>query len=134
MKLTLASRYALHAVAYLAVQKKEVPVASRLIAQARGISDRFLLKVLKPLVSAQILVSVKGPSGGYRLARAASEISLLDVVEAVEGQIRGQAPAGKDEKYSLLSKRLDEICSQTAEQTRKFLGKIKMSELTSKEQ
>jgi Rrf2 family protein len=134
MKLTLASRYALHAVAHLAAQKKDDPVASRLIAEARGISDRFLLKVLKPLVSAQILVSVKGPSGGYRLARAASDISMLDVLEAVEGPIRGQAPAGKDEKDSPLSKRLDEICNQTAEQTRKHLGKIRMSELASKEQ
>ena len=69
MKLTLASRYALHAVVHMAGLKKNDPVASHLIAEVHGISDRFLLKVLKPLVSAQILISVKGPNGGYRLAR-----------------------------------------------------------------
>ena len=68
------------------------PVASHHIAAARGIPDRFLLKVLKPLVSARILLSLKGPHGGYRLARKAEEISLLDVLEAVDGPIRGQAP------------------------------------------
>ena len=83
MRLSLSSRYALHAVVYIAAVKKTDPVASNVIAQARGISDRFLLKVLRPLISAQILKSVKGPHGGYRLGRPASEISLLDVIEAV---------------------------------------------------
>jgi Rrf2 family protein len=133
MKLTLASRYALHAVVHLAGLKKTDPVASHLIAEARGISDRFLLKVLKPLVSAQILESVKGPSGGYRLARSrsASDISMLEVLEAVDGPIRGHAPAGKGEKESALAKRLEEICNHSAEQSRKHLGKIKISELVS---
>jgi Rrf2 family protein len=131
MKLTLASRYAIHAVVHLAGLKKTDPVASHLIAEARGISDRFLLKVLKPLVSAQILISVKGPSGGYRLARSASEISMLDVLEAVDGPIRGRAPPGKGEKESVLAKRLDAICNHCAEQFRKHLDKIKISELVS---
>src|SRR5437763_15913514 len=92
MKLTRASSYALHAVAYMANQKKSEPVASHIIAQDRGIPERFLLKVLKPLVSAQILLSIKGPNGGYRLAKPANEITMLDVVEAVDGPIRGAAP------------------------------------------
>ena len=129
MKLTLASRYAIHAVVHMACRNKEGPIASHRIAEARGISDRFLLKVLKPLVSAQILVSVKGPSGGYRLARPACEISMLEVLEAVDGPIRGDAPAGKDEKACPLSKRLDEICCHAAEQMRKHLSKVRISEL-----
>src|SRR5438309_6837730 len=93
MKLSRASSYALHAVAFMAGEKDSTrPVASHHIAAARGIPDRFLLKVLKPLVSAGVLLSLKGPNGGYRLARPASEISMLDVLEAVDGPIRGQAP------------------------------------------
>ena len=84
MKLSRASSYALHAVAFMAGRKDNTKaVASHHIAAARGIPDRFLLKVLKPLVSAQILLSVKGPNGGYRLARSPSDISMLEVVEAV---------------------------------------------------
>src|SRR5438094_7851364 len=79
MKLTRASSYALHAVAHLATQKPNVPVPSHLVARARGIPERFLLKVLKPLVSARVLHSVKGPNGGYRLARPASAISIVEI-------------------------------------------------------
>ena len=129
MKLSLASRYALHAMVHLASQNQNDPLASHAIAVARGISDRFLLKVLKPLVSAELLVSVKGFSGGYKLARPASEISMLNVLEAVDGPIRGSAPTGKSEKPSALGNRLEDICNQLATLTRKRLGKIKISEL-----
>ena len=73
---------------YMAGQKKDGPIASHIIAEKRGIPSCFLLKVLKPLVAAQVLYSVKGPNGGYRLARPASEISILEVLEAVDGPIR----------------------------------------------
>jgi Rrf2 family protein len=133
MKLTRASSYALHAVVHMAAQKKNEPIASHTIAHARGIPDRFLLKVLKPLVSAQVLTSVKGPNGGYRLAKPANEITMLEILEAVEGPIRGNAPGGYNDKDNHLRKRLDEICNQSAEQIRKQLGKVKISELASKE-
>lgn len=133
MKLTRASTYALHAVVYMAGQKKETPVASHLIARKKGIPERFLLKVLKPLVSARVLNSVKGPNGGYQLARTPNDITLLDVIEAVDGPISGQAPTGQHDSGGALNRRLEHICNQTAEQTRKQLSKIKVSELTSKD-
>src|SRR6202171_1870947 len=92
MKLTRSSSYAIHALVFMATEKRNRPVASHHIAAARGIPERFLLKVLKPLVSARVLFSIKGPNGGYRLSRPAAEISLLEVLEAVDGPVRGQAP------------------------------------------
>src|SRR5262249_58423147 len=92
MKLTRASSYALHAVAYMAAQKKADPVASHVIAQDRGIPERFLLKVLKPLVSAQILLSIKGPNGGYRPAPAAHDITILEVAQAVDRPLPRHPP------------------------------------------
>src|SRR5437764_12006859 len=98
MKLTRASSYALHAVAFMATQKgQEKPVASHHIAAARGIPERFLLKVLKPLVSARVLRSVKGPNGGYRLAKSPSDITMLEIIEAVDGPVRGLAPFTEEE-------------------------------------
>jgi Rrf2 family protein len=129
MRLTRASSYALHAVAYMAGQKQPTPTASHLIAQKRGIPERFLLKVLKPLVSAQVLFSVKGPHGGYRLARPANEISILEVLEAVDGPIRGHAPSSQDEPRNGLNRKLEQICNDSAEQVRKTLSKIKLSDL-----
>src|SRR5438270_12932227 len=121
MRLTRASSYALHAVAYMAGQKKDGPTASHVIAEKRGIPERFLLKVLKPLVSAQVLYSVKGPNGGYRLARPASEISILEILEAVDGPIRGHAPMNHAEPRNSLNRKLEQIFNHSAEQVRKTL-------------
>lgn len=132
MKLTRASSYALHAVVYMATQKLNKPVASHLIAQAQGIPERFLLKVLKPLVSARVLHSIKGPHGGYRLAQPASDLTMLDVVEAVDGPIRGQAPQAHVEGDGQLDRRLEMICDQFSEQIRKHYQKVRISELAAK--
>jgi len=145
MKLTRASSYALHALAYMAQQKvQNTPVASHLIAAERGIPERFLLKVLKPLVSHRILLSVKGPNGGYRLARPASDITMLEIVEAVDGALRGYAPerpTDKDKDHSpseikkfkqvwnTLHPKLEQVCGHTAEQMRKSLERVGISDL-----
>lgn len=129
MKLTRASSYALHAVAYMAGQRKNQPVASHVIARARAIPERFLLKVLKPLVTASVLHSVKGPNGGYCLARPAGQISLLEVVEAVDGPIRGIAPLSLHDGEALLDKKLERICIQSADVLRQQLEKIHISDL-----
>ena len=128
MKLTRASSYALHAVAYMAAQKTDKPIASHHIAAARGIPERFLLKVLKPLVSARVLLSIKGPNGGYRLARKPDDITMLEILEAVDGPIRGQAPL-TDERNGSLTNKLESICKQSADQVRKHLEKVRISDL-----
>jgi len=113
----------------MAAQKQNRPIASHLIAKAKGIPEKFLLKVLKPLVSARVLHSIKGPNGGYRLAKASSEISMLDVVEAVDGPIRGLAPLAQEEGDGPLDRKLEKICDQTADQLRKQLEKVRISAL-----
>jgi Rrf2 family transcriptional regulator, cysteine metabolism repressor len=132
MKFTRASSYAIHALVFMAAQKQNRPLASHHIAKARGIPERFLLKVLKPLVSARVLHSIKGPNGGYRLARAPSEITVLEILEAVDGPIRGQPSFSREEGNGSLNKRLDQICNQAAEQVRKQLQKVRISELVGK--
>src|SRR4051794_1187870 len=131
MKLTRASSYALHAVAYMATQKQQdKPIASHHIAQARGIPERFLLKVLKPLVSARVLTSIKGPNGGYKLARQPNDITMLEILEAVDGPIRGQAPFS-EENSSPLNAKLETICKNSADAVRKTREKIRISDLVS---
>src|SRR6516165_5288046 len=112
----------------MAAQKHNRPIPSHKIAEARGIPERFLLKVLKPLVSARVLHSVKGPNGGYRLAKPAADISMLEILEAVDGPIRGQAPF-TEEKNGPLNHKLEAICKQTADTVREHLEKVKMSTL-----
>ena len=128
MKLSRASTNALNALEYMAARGEDAAVASHHIAKARHISEGFLLKVLKPLVPAGVLRSVKGPHGGYRLARPASKITLLEVVEAVDGPIRGQAPL-TDEGNGTLNTKLEKICKDSADQVRKHLEKVRVSDL-----
>lgn len=130
MKLTRAASYALHAVAYMASQKSyETPVASHDIASAvNNKHPRFLLKVLKPLVDHNVLRSVKGPHGGYRLARSPHDISILEILEAIEGPIQGE-PSFTDSKNGALNEKLSTICHAAAEQMRKHLQKVRLSEL-----
>jgi Rrf2 family protein len=134
MKLSRASTNALNALEYMAARGEDAAVASHHIAKARHISEGFLLKVLKPLVPAGVLRSVKGPHGGYRLARPASKITLLEVVEAVDGPIRGQAPLSQEgvASRSGIDHELQKICDQAAAALRKQLGKVRLSDLTGK--
>ena len=131
MKLSRASTYALHAVAYMAEIDEDQATASHIIARERGISEKFLLKVLKPLVTARILHSIKGPRGGYRLARPAQDISLLDVLEAVDGPLQGEAPDGDLRNNS--NRKLNAICRQLAELMRRQLSKHKIVELNGRD-
>jgi Rrf2 family protein len=133
MKLTRASDYAIHALVAMASQKEtKIPVASHLTARDQGIPERFLLKVLKPLVAAGMLQSIKGPHGGYQLAKPASKITLLDVIEAVDGPIRGLAPLAQGKGAQKLDNQLEEICQQIAEAMRRQLAKVRLSELIGK--
>ena len=128
MKLTHASSYALNALAHLAAAGDGVPVASHHIARARDIPERFLLKVLRQLVSAQVVRSLKGPHGGYRQARPAAKVTVLEVVEAVDGPLRAEVPPVGDGKDGL-DARLEEVCDQVADRVRRRLGKVRLSDL-----
>jgi Rrf2 family protein len=133
MRLTRASVYALHAVAYMASQEEDGPIPSGVIADERDISERFLLKVLKPLVTARILTSAKGPHGGYRLAKPANQITLLEVMEAVDEPILTHAPIDRGDPNHPLNQRLEQVCNQSAEQLRRQLGRIKIADVIGKD-
>jgi Rrf2 family protein len=132
MKLTRASNYAVQAVVAMAAQEDGFPVAAHLTAQEQGIPDRFLLKILLPLVSKGVLYSRKGPGGGYHLAKPASKITLLEIVEAVDGPLRGEVPALRGKGTDSLDSRLTKICQQVTNQTRNQLSKVTVAALASK--
>jgi Rrf2 family protein len=77
---------AIHCAAMLAGVEGNSTMAASAMAEAFGLSPSYLLKHLNMLSAARILESVSGPAGGYRLARPAERISLLDIVLAVEGR------------------------------------------------
>ncbi|MFZ5633313.1 MAG: RrF2 family transcriptional regulator [Bacillota bacterium] len=88
MKLNQATDYALRAVLYLSRLPRGEVIEARLIAEEEHIPIRFLLKIFRFLTRAGIVESYRGVSGGYALAKAPAEITMKDVVEAVEGPVR----------------------------------------------
>jgi Rrf2 family protein len=104
------------------------PAPSHIIARAQGIPELFLLKVLKQLALAGLLRSLRGPSGGYRLACKPKDISLLEVVEAVDGPLRGQVSFDGPDSRQLEAK-LQKICDDAADQVRRRFQKVRISEL-----
>jgi Rrf2 family protein len=85
MKLSEGVEAAIHCAATLAGVEGGATMPGSALAAQFGLSPSYLLKHLNALTSAGVLESVPGPAGGYRLARAAESISLLDIVLAVEG-------------------------------------------------
>lgn len=85
MKLSEGVEAAIHSAIVLADLPDGATLPGQALAEYHGISGSYLLKHLKDLVAARILESVPGPAGGYRLARRIEDISLLDIVLAIEG-------------------------------------------------
>jgi Rrf2 family transcriptional regulator, cysteine metabolism repressor len=88
MRLTAKSEYGLLAVIDLACTYGSGPVSARQIAERRGIPARFLEQLFVSLRRAGIVTAVRGARGGFTLTRPPSEITVLDVVEALEGPLQ----------------------------------------------
>lgn len=78
--------YALRALAYMGTQHEEGLITVQDIARAEALPAPFLAKVLQQLSKAGILNSVKGPKGGFGFARPAQEVTMFEVVSAVDGE------------------------------------------------
>ena len=86
MKLSMSSEMGIHALWFLASQGDQGPTLCSQIAQGIGVSEAYLIKVLRRLVDARLVSSKKGRKGGYRLRLDADSISLADVVCACDSQ------------------------------------------------
>ncbi|HSQ27424.1 MAG TPA: Rrf2 family transcriptional regulator [Anaerolineales bacterium] len=87
MQITRQADYAVRAVLYLAQLGPEKKAATSQIAQEQQIPPSFLAKIVSQLSVAGLLQTSRGARGGVTLAKAPEEISLLEVVEAIDGPI-----------------------------------------------
>jgi Rrf2 family protein len=95
MHVTAKADYAVRAVVELAGSSQRAPRKVDEVAQAQSIPVSFLENILTQLRSSGIVRSQRGPEGGYWLARPADEVTLADVIRAVEGPlvgVRGERP------------------------------------------
>jgi Rrf2 family iron-sulfur cluster assembly transcriptional regulator len=88
MKLSTKGRYAVMAMVDLAAQNSDRPIALAEIAERQDISLSYLEQLFAKLRSGGLVASVRGPGGGYRLARPAEETRIADIILAVDEPIR----------------------------------------------
>ncbi|MBA2281540.1 MAG: Rrf2 family transcriptional regulator [Acidimicrobiia bacterium] len=102
MRLSEGVEWTVHCCTLLAAIPPDVCLPGSRLAEYHGVPGPYLTKHLQSLTRAGILESVSGPKGGFRLARPARDITMLDVVEAIDGptpaftctEIRRRGPAG----------------------------------------
>jgi Rrf2 family protein len=128
MKLSRTVWYAVQATLQLAQLEGQAPVpCSRLAAEGK-MPERFLLQILRNLVTHGILRSTRGVDGGYALVRPADQISLLEVIEAIEGPYDASLTVSEGLTEDSQEK-LREALSQVTAATRHQLEAIKLSQL-----
>jgi len=86
--ITRATEYAIRTIIYLAQQPKEEIVLKKDICRTQEVTPAFLTKILQPLIKAGIVSSQRGVGGGFLLAKAPDEITLLDILQAEEGPLK----------------------------------------------
>jgi len=122
--------YALRAMGRLAAERGGSAVAARRLAAETGVSPAFLSKIMQRLHEAKLVSSTMGPKGGFCLGRAAARITLLEVIEAVQGPLAMNTcltPNGRCPRQSgcAVHTRLDRL-QQTM---RKSLHKVTLAQL-----
>jgi Rrf2 family protein len=128
MKLSRTVAYAVRATLQLAQNPSESPVPCSKLASEGNMPERFLLQILRNLVTHGILRSTRGVDGGYTLTRPPEEISLLDVIEAIEGPMDAGEPGG-DGLPEQSHLRLHDALRQITATSRQQLESIKFSQL-----
>ncbi len=88
MRLTKKSKYAVRALVELALNEGDSPLGVAEIARSQHIPERFLEQIFGELRRANVLESRRGAHGGYRFAMPTEEITVLDVVEILDGEVR----------------------------------------------
>jgi Rrf2 family protein len=128
MKLSRTVAYAVRATLQLAQLETKGPVPCSRLATDGKMPERFLLQILRNLVTHGILRSTRGVDGGYSLVKPADQISLLEVIEAIEGPYDSTLELGtglSEDSQNKLQNALQDVTTST----RKQLEAIKLSQL-----
>ena len=128
MKLSRTVNYALQATLQLAKSDSAVPVPCSKLATEGEMPERFLLQILRNLVTHGIPHSTRGVDGGYTLIRAPEEVSLLEVIEAIDGPLDSGSPIGKGLPKTSQNK-LKQALKRVTADSRNQLEAIKLSHL-----
>jgi Rrf2 family protein len=130
VRTTAKADYAVRAAVELAASSGEGPVKAEQIAAAQSIPLNFLENILAELRRAGIVESRRGAAGGYLLAKAPEDISLADVIRAVEGplaNVRGMSPDALE--YEGSAERLRDVWVALRASVRAVLEQVTLADV-----
>ncbi len=128
MKLSQSVTYGVHATLRLAESENGTPVPCGQLARQGHMPERFLLQILRDLSKQGILHSTRGGGGGFTLERRPEEISLLEVIEAVDGPLSAGLPLNVNFPHQS-DELLRDTLRKIAHTTRQQLAAVKLSHL-----
>ncbi len=130
MRVSAKADYALRAAAELAAAEGGGPVKGEQLAKAQSIPPKFLENILLELRHAGLVQSQRGAEGGYWLARPAAEITLAEVIRAVEGplaNVRGARPESVE--YAGVAEPLRDVWIAVRASLRRVLESVTLADL-----
>jgi len=132
MKISAKAEYASVALVELAIRhQRSLPTSLKNIAEQYGISQPFLMQIFMQLKGAGLVLSVRGASGGYQLARNPAAISLADVIDIIDGPPQHDtALSGLPE--SPVIRTLQSVWREVGVQERKILEATSLAEIQKK--
>lgn len=134
MKISTKSRYGLRALVDLAIHSNGEQVPLVHIANRQDLSVNYLEQVFALLKKGAIVKSIKGAQGGYILARPASEITVSDVIEALEGEIQIVEEEVRKNETSIIYQNMQkclqtEVWDKITESVRQTMKEITLEDL-----
>lgn len=132
MRLTTKGRYAVTAMLDLAINHERGPITLSDISQRQGISLSYLEQLFSRLRKNGLVDSARGPGGGYRLSRAASEISIASVVIAVDESVDATRCKGTSNCSGEDRCLTHELWTDLSTQIRDFLSGITLAQIVEK--
>lgn len=131
MRISRSTGYALLAVGYIAKHSDQKIILSQTISKEYDIPLEYLLKILQQLVRANVLRSKRGPRGGFSLAQTPKKISMLQVIEAVDGPLAGHYALFDPPIKGKFSNKVESVYSKAINQAKSVFEKAKLSDLLS---
>lgn len=129
MKISRSTGYALLAVGYIAKHKEQKIILSQSISKEYDIPLEYLLKILQQLVRANVLRSKRGPHGGFSMAKSANKITMLQIIEGVDGPMANQLNIAEHTNRARFSIRAEKVYEKAIAQARDVFAKTKLSDL-----
>lgn len=132
MKLTAKGRYAVTAMLDLAVHEDQGPISLADISERQGISLSYLEQLFAKLRRNQLVASVRGPGGGYRLGKASGDICVAEIIDSVDENVDATKCGGRSDCQHGEICLTHELWTDLSEEIHQFLSGIDLASMIAK--